>query len=328
MSESMLIIKKKILITGGTGFVGRALLARLVCRSDVRVLAWIRRVDSLLPVGVIPVSVSHGRTFAAGARAEELDTVIHCAARVHVMTDKAQDPLAEFREVNVDLTLNLARSAVEAGARRFIFVSSVKVNGETTPSGRPFTAADKPAPIGPYAQSKYEAEVGLRQISAETGLEVVIIRTPLIYGPGVRANFRSMMRWLLMGWPLPLGGLTNKRSLVALNNLVDLIHTCIDHPAAANQTLMVCDGEDLSISELLRRLAAALGRPARLLVIPSGWLAWVARLLRREDVYLRLCGSLQVDMSETCELLGWTPPTRVDDALRETALDYLRQGRS
>jgi len=243
------------------------------------------------------------------------------------MDDKANDPLTEFRKVNVDLTLDLARSAVEAGARRFIFISSIKVNGEATAPGRPFTAADLPAPIGPYALSKYEAEVGLRKISAETGLEVVIIRLPLVYGPGVRANFRSMMRWLSLGLPLPLGGLDNKRSLVALGNLVDLIDTCIDHPAAANQTLMVCDGEDLSISELLRRLAAALGRPARLLAIPNGWLAMVARLLGREDVHARLCGSLQVDMSKTWELLGWTPPVRVDDALAETARDYLYQSR-
>lgn len=328
MSEIRLSAKKKILVTGGTGLVGRALLARLVCRPDVRALAWVRRVDALLPVGVIPVPLSHSRTFAAGAQAEELHSVIHCAARVHVMDDKANDPLTEFRKVNVDLTLDLARSAVAAGARRFIFISSVKVNGEATAPGRPFTAADLPAPIGPYALSKYEAEVGLRKISAETGLEVVIIRLPLVYGPGVRANFRSMMRWLSVGLPLPLGGLDNKRSLVALGNLVDLIDTCIDHPAAANQTLMVCDGEDLSISELLRRLAAALGRPARLLAIPNGWLAMVARLLGREDVHARLCGSLQVDMSKTQELLGWTPPVRVDDALAETARDYLNQSRS
>ncbi len=330
MSEITLSAKKKILVTGGSGLVGRALLTRLVCRQDVRALAWVRRVDALLPVGVIPVPLSHNRTFAAGAQAEALHTVIHCAARVHVMDDKAHDPLTEFRKVNVDLTLDLARSAVEAGARRFIFISSIKVNGETTAPGRPFTAADLPAPIGPYALSKYEAEVGLRRISAETGLEVVIIRLPLVYGPGVRANFRSMMRWLSMGLPLPLplGGLDNKRSLVALGNLVDLIDTCIDHPAAANQTFMVCDGEDLSISELLRRLAVALGRPARLLAIPGGWLAWAARLLGREDVHARLCGSLQVDMNKTQDLLGWTPPVRVEDALRETAQDYLHQGRS
>jgi len=323
----MLSAKKKILVTGGTGLVGRALLERLVCRSDVRVLAWIRRVDALLPVGVIPVPLSHGRVFAAGAQTDGLDTVIHCAARVHVMNEKVKDPVAEFRKVNVDMTLELARSAVKAGARRFIFISSIKVNGEGTLPGQAFTAFDEPAPIGPYAQSKYEAELGLRAISAQTGLDVVIIRTPLVYGPGVRANFRSMMRWLSAGLPLPLGALHNKRSLVALDNLVDLIDVCIDHPAAANQTLLVSDDEDLSTSELLRRLAAALGRPARLLSIPEGWLAKGARLLRKEDVQVRLCGSLQVDIRHTRELLRWAPPVRVDDALGRAAADHLGKGR-
>lgn len=325
MSENALSGKKKILVTGGTGFIGHALLERLASRSDVRLLAWIRRIDALLPVGVVPVSVSHARTFAAGGKADELDTVIHCAARVHVMAEKVRDPLAEFRKTNVDLTLELARSAVESGARRFIFLSSVKVNGEATVPGRPFTATDQPAPVGPYALSKYEAEVGLRRIGEETGLEVVIIRTPLVYGPGVKANFRSIMRCLSIGLPLPLGGLDNRRSLVALDNLVDLIDTCIDHPAAANQTFMVSDGEDLSTTALLRRLASALGRSARLLPLSERALAWVARLLGRPEVIARLCGTLQVDIGQTCKRLAWTPPVRVDEALKMTAADFLRR---
>ncbi len=325
MSENTLSVKKKILVTGGTGFIGHALLERLACRPELRLLAWIRRVDAVLPVGVIPVSASRGRMFAAGGQADDLDTVIHCAARVHVMMDKAQDPMAEFRKANVDLTLELARSAVEAGARRFIFLSSVKVNGESTPPGRPFTATDQPAPVGPYALSKYEAEAGLRRIAELTGLEVVIIRTPLVYGPGVKANFRSMMRWLSVGVPLPLGGLENRRSLVALDNLVDLIDTCIDHPAAANQIFLVSDGEDLSTSALLQRLAAAMGRSARLLPLPERALAGVARWLGRQEVHARLCGSLQVDIGKTCERLGWTPPVRVDEALSKTAADYLHR---
>lgn len=328
MSEGTLSVKKKILVTGGTGFVGHALLERLACRPDVRLLAWIRRVDALLPVGAIPVCTSHGRMFAAGGQADDLDTVIHCAARVHVMADRTQDPLAEFRKTNVDLTLGLARSAVEAGARRFIFLSSVKVNGEATFPGRPFTAGDRPAPVGPYALSKHEAEVGLRLIGDETGLEVVIIRTPLVYGPGVKANFRSLMRCLSLGLPLPLGGLENKRSLVALDNLVDLIEACIDHPAAANRTFMVSDGEDLSTSALLQRLAAALGRPARLLSVPEAALAWVARIVGRRGIHSRLCESLQVDIGDTCEQLGWSPSVRVDEALRKTAADYLRGKRA
>ncbi|AZZ46880.1 NAD-dependent dehydratase [Pseudomonadaceae bacterium SI-3] len=324
-------MKRKIIVTGGTGFVGGALLTRLVARGDRDVLAWIRRVDSNLPVGVVPVVPvvpSFNRIFAAGSPVENLDVVVHCAARVHVMSDTAIDPLGEFRKVNVDLTLELARGAVAAGAKRFIFLSTVKVNGESSGPGLAFKDGDTPQPMDPYAVSKLEAERELRSLAEDTGLEVVIIRVPLVYGPGVKGNFRSMMRWLSTGLPLPLGGLNNKRSLVALGNLVDLIDTCIAHPAAANQTLMVCDGEDLSISELLRRLAAALGRPARLLAIPGGWLAMAARLLGREDVHARLCGSLQVDMSKTQELLGWAPPVRVDDALGETARDYLYQSRS
>ncbi len=316
---------RKVLVTGGTGFVGRALLARLVARDELRVLAWTRRADAVLPTGVVPVPLSHSRMFAAGTEVEGLDTIVHCAARVHVMADEAPDSLAEFRRVNVDMTLDLARSAVELGARRFIFLSSIKVNGESTQPGQPFTPFDMPQPCGAYAVSKHEAEAGLREIAAQTGLEVVIIRTPLVYGPGVRANFRSMMRWVTAGVPLPLAALDNRRSLVALDNLVDLIDTCITHPAAANQTLLVSDGEDLSTSELLRRLGHALGRPARLLPVPAAWLDRGARLLRREAVYARLCESLQVDIGRTRELLGWTPQVTVDEALRQTALDYRKR---
>lgn len=312
-------------MTGGTGFVGRAVLARLVARADLRVLAWIRRADAVLPAGVVAVPLSHSRVFAAGADVEGLDTVVHCAARVHVMNDEVPDSLAEYRRVNVEMTLDLARSAVELGAQRFIFISSIKVNGEATQPGQPFTAFDTPQPCGAYAVSKHEAEAGLREIAEQTGLEVVIIRTPLVYGPGVGANFRSMMRWLAAGVPLPLGALHNRRSLVALDNLVDLIDTCIDHPAAVNQTLLVSDGEDMSTSELLRRLAMALGRPARLLPVPGHWIGLAAGLLRRKAIHARLCESLQVDIDRTRELLGWSPPVRVDAALRQTALDYLQR---
>ncbi|MCQ4322425.1 UDP-glucose 4-epimerase family protein [Stutzerimonas stutzeri] len=319
-------MKSKILVTGGTGFVGGALLRRLVTRPDVQVLAWIRRVDSLLPVGVVPVPVSLNRTFAAGTQVEGVDTVVHCAARVHVMQDHAADPLAEFRKVNVEGTLELARSAVASGARRFIFISSIKVNGEATLPGRPFAADDvSPPPADPYAQSKFEAESGLRALAAETGMEVVIIRTPLVYGPGVKGNFRSMMRWLMSGVPLPLGDVGNKRSLIAVDNLVDLIVTCIEHPAAANETLLAADGEDLSTTDLLRRLASALGTPVRLMPIPVARLEAVAGFFGKRAAYDRLCGSLQVDISKTRSLLGWSPPVGMDEALRKTATDYLQR---
>ena len=252
-----------------------------------------------------------------------IDVVVHTAARVHVMRDASADPLAEFRRVNVEGTMKLARQAAKAGVRRFIFISSIKVNGERTMDGRRFTADDPPAPIDPYGISKHEAETGLLKLGRETGLEVVIIRSVLVYGPGVRANMLSMMRWLHRGIPLPLGAVHNKRSLVALENLVDLIVTCIRHPAAANQIILVSDGEDLSTTALLRRTAGALGKRAVLIPAPAWMLRLTARLVRKEEVAQRVCDSLQVDIEKTRRLLGWTPPVRVEDALKETARDFL-----
>ena len=239
------------------------------------------------------------------------------------MQDTAVDPLVDFRRINVDGTLNLARQATAAGVRRFIFISSVKVNGEATALDQPYFSDDVPAPVDAYGISKMEAEHGLRRISEETGMEVVIIRPPLVYGPGVKANFLSMMRWLWNGIPLPLGAIHNKRSLVALDNLLDLIVTCVDHPAAKNKTFLVSDGEDLSTSQLLRRMGNALHRPARLLPIPASLLQIGAALVGRPDVAKRLCGSLQVDISKTRQLLGWNPPIRVDEGLRQTAEHWL-----
>ena len=240
------------------------------------------------------------------------------------MTEQATDPLLEFRHINVDGTLNLARQAAEAGTRRFVFLSSIKVNGERTNPGRPFTADQQPEPGDPYGVSKMEAEIALRELAKKTGMEVVIIRPPLVYGPGVKANFLEMMRWLSRGVPLPLGAVTqNKRSLVALGNLVDLVETCIEHPAAANQTFLVSDGEILSTADLLQRLGIALGCPARLIPVPVGLLKLGAALLGRSAVAQRLCGSLEVDIGKTRELLGWSPPLSVDEGLRRTAEYWL-----
>ena len=312
-----------ILLTGASGFVGRAVLASLLQRRFVRVA--LRQPNAAgLPEGVEVVEISLSPDQDWFEMLSGVFSVVHCAARVHVMIEGATDPLAEFRRVNVDGTLRLARQAAEAGVRRFVFVSSIKVNGEHSLPGRPFTADQTPAPGDPYGVSKCEAEAGLRALSEGTGMEVVIIRPPLVYGPGVKANFLAMMRWLQRGVPLPLGDVTeNRRSLVFLDNLVDLIVTCIDHPVAANQTFLVSDDEDLSTAALLRRMAAALGRPARLVPVPAGLITFGAKLIGRPGIAQRLCGSLQVDIGKTKALLGWPPPISVDEGLRRTAEHWL-----
>jgi len=232
------------------------------------------------------------------------------------MKDELADPLAEYRLVNVEGTLNLARQAAAAGIKRFIYISSIKVNGESTPLGKPFLSSDIPEPEDPYGVSKREAEQGLMQLAADTGMEVVIIRPPLVYGPGVKGNFATMIKLIDKGLPLPLGAVHNKRSLVGVDNLVDLIIRCIDHPAAANQVFLAGDGEDLSTTELLRGVANAMGKPARLIPVPVGLLQLSATLLGKEAVAQRLLGSLRVDITKTCELLDWRPPYTVEEGLQ------------
>lgn len=316
-----------VLLTGASGFVGKAVLEELLARGYSVVAALRNTPAELDPRATVSRfealdGSTNWSTALAGVR-----TVIHSAARVHVMNDTETDPLAAFRKVNVEGTLNLARQAAQAGASRFVFISSIKVNGEGTEKGRPYGADDLPAPADPYGVSKMEAEQGLRSLAKETGLEVVIVRPVLVYGPGVKANFLAMMRWLDKGVPLPFGAIYNRRSLVALGNLADLVVTCVAHPAAANHTFLVSDGEDLSTSVLLRRMARALGRPARLLPVPSSLLELGAGLLGKRSLSQRLCGSLQVDIEKTRSLLGWNPPISVDDALRLVARDYQEKTR-
>jgi nucleoside-diphosphate-sugar epimerase len=314
---------KTVLVSGANGFVGKALCAELF-RQGHSVRAAVRSATrSVDNSEIVPVGEISGRTDWTDALSG-INVVIHLAARVHVMNDTATDALAEFRRVNVDGALNLARQAVDAGVQRFIFISSIKVNGEGTQLEQPYAAEDPPAPVDPYGISKREAEDALCQLADDTGLEVVIIRPPLIYGPGVKANFQSMMRCLDKGIPLPLGAIKNRRSLLALDNLIDLIITCIYHPAAANQTFLAGDGEDLSTPELLERMAAALGKKARLAPVPTPILMLGARLLGRQAMAQRLCGSLQVDISKARDLLGWMPPVSVDEALRKTAHYYMK----
>lgn len=309
-------------VTGASGFVGSAVVERLASMAGCTVKALVRRDGVALPATVCPVKT--GMDYLAGEPLplSGVDVLVHCAARVHVMSDASSDPLTEYRKVNVVGTLKLAEQAAQAGVKRFVFISSIKVNGEGTRPGQPYTADDVPSPGDPYGVSKMEAEQQLRLLAQSTGMEVVVIRPVLVYGPGVKANFRNMMSWLDKGVVLPLGAIGNQRSLVALDNLVDLIVTCMTHPAAADQTFLVSDGEDLSTTELLRRMGAALGKPARLLPVPAILLEWGAALIGRKSIGQRLCGSLQVDITKTRDLLGWGPPTSVSEALKKTAASF------
>jgi len=310
-----------ILVTGASGVVGGALVRRLAATPSFNgVVASVRRKGESLPKEVQQIPIGDLLpTTDWSTTLQDIDAVVHCAGRVHVMQDDAIEPLQAFREVNVSCTLNLARQAADAGVRRFVFISSIKVNGEVTQPGQPFTADDIPAPLDPYGVSKLEAEQGLRKIEEETGIEMVIVRPPLVYGPGVKANFASMMRWLVRGIPLPLAAIQNSRSMVALDNLVDLLVTCVKHPDAAGQTFLVSDGEDMSTTELLHRTAQAMGKKALLLPIPAFVLLWGADLLGKRAVAQRLCGSLQLDINKTRQILGWTPPVTVDEGLRRAA---------
>lgn len=309
-----------VLLTGATGFVGRGVLARLCVEPDVCSRIVVRQAPRELPGGVDCMLIDG---LSASQRWDEalqgIDVVIHAAARVHVMDERAANPLAEFRAVNVETTRHLARQAAAAGVKRFVYLSSIKVNGEETEPGCPYRADSPANPQDPYGQSKLEAEQALFEIAGETGLEVVVVRPPLVYGPGVKANFASLMGALQRRLPLPFASIDNRRSLVARDNLVDLLLLCTRHPAAAGRVFLVSDGQDLSTAQLCRALSEALGVRHRLLPVPTFALRALGRITGRSQQVQRLLGSLQVDISATRQLLGWVPPVSVERALRETA---------
>lgn len=314
-----------ILVTGSSGFVGQSLIKRLTTEFEPSsIIAGVRNQSLDLDLRASSMEIGDlSNEINLIHMLQGVDVVVHCAGRVHVMNDRSPDALAEFRRINVQGTVNLARQAAEAGVKRFIFLSSIKVNGELTEKGKPFTADDEPAPKDPYGISKYEAEQALRRIASDSRMEFVVIRPPLVYGPGVKANFESMMKWLAKGIPLPLGAITgNRRSMVALDNLIDLIVTCLNHPNSANQLFLVSDGEDISTTDLLIHMGKSLERPARLFYVPLAILKIGAFLMRKKPIYQRLTGSLQLDISKTQKLLDWTPPVTLDEGLRRVAKGF------
>lgn len=309
-----------LLVTGATGFVGRALCTEAAVRGHA-VRRALRSMGSDGAMDDRAVGNIDAQTDWRTAL-QDIDAVIHLAARVHVMQETASDPLSAFREVNVSGTERLARQAAAAGVKRLVYVSSIKVNGESTAAGQAFRESDAPRPLDPYGISKWEAEQALHRIAAETGLEVVIVRPPLVYGPGVKGNFAQMLQVLRRGIPLPLASVHNRRSLLYLGNLVDALLLCATHPAAGGRIYLVSDGEAVSTPELLRRLGDAMGHPARLFPFPPALLKMAGKLVGFSAPLERLLGSLQVDSGRIRRELNWTPPYSLQQGLQLTAEWY------
>ena len=304
----------KILVTGATGFIGSALIEYLTNFPDFSVVGMVRSVKD--------ISCSSGVEFRLGEIGSEnkstmnlsdIDVIIHTAGRAHVMNDNSANPIDEFRRVNTYGTLDLARLAADSGVKRFIFLSSIKVNGESTDLGSPFSINSIEGPQDAYGTSKHEAEIGLLEISRDTGLEVTIIRPPLVYGPGVKGNFNILIKLLSLRAPLPLASVTNNlRSMVGIDNLLSMIVVCARHPKAANQTFLISDNTDLSTYSLLRLLGISIDKPAILFKLPFVILDLIAKLFRVETKAQRIMGTLQVDISHTCSQLDWEPPFSVE----------------
>jgi nucleoside-diphosphate-sugar epimerase len=308
-----------VLVTGASGFVGNILCNELFRLGYVPTK--VMRADSAFINGCKPIvihSIDSNTDWTTAL--SDIDIVIHLAARAHVMEESVSDPLTEFRKVNVEGTRRLAESAAKAGVKRLVYVSSIKVNGEATTS--PYTELDAPNPQDAYGISKWEAEQVLHKISAETGLEIAVVRPPLVYGAGVKGNFSQMIKVLAKGIPLPFASVRNLRSLIYVENLVDALILCATHPNAAAQTYLVSDGQDVSTPDLLRKLSSAIGKPAKLLPCSPVLMHIAGRLIRKSDQIDRLLGSLQVDSSKIRRELAWQPPFTLDEGLKATGEAY------
>ena len=307
----------KILVTGATGFIGSALISHLKHIEGCTVVGMVRSIKDIPCNSTVDfISGEIGSSNTASINLSNIDLIIHTAGRAHIMNDSLANPIEEFRRVNTSGTLELAKLAAGSGVKRFIFLSSIKVNGESTELGVPFSIYSMEDPCDAYGVSKYEAEIGLREVSYETGLEVTIIRPPLVYGPGVKGNFSTLIKVLKLRTPLPLASVKkNRRSMVGLDNLISMITVCAQHPKAANQTFLISDKTDLSTYDLLRMLGASIGKPAILFKCPVTILAFISKLLSIEAKVQRITGTLQVDISHTCTELGWEPPFSVAHGL-------------
>jgi nucleoside-diphosphate-sugar epimerase len=309
---------RNILVTGANGFIGTALCNHLMNRGNQVIGVARRKRPEGQTVIVEDIAAFDGWQEVLGG----IDAIVHLAGRAHILKDKADDPLEEFRRINTRATIKLAEAAVSAGVKRMVFISSIGVNGNVT-HDKPFSVDDIPQPHTDYAHSKYEAELALHDIACRTGLEVTIIRPPLVYGPNAPGNYGSLMRWLASGRPLPLGAITmNRRSFVSLDNLVDLIEVCTNHPSAANQTFLVSDGEDLSTTDLLCRVSSAMGKTPKLFPIPPSLLRFFANAIGKRDVAQRLLDDLRLDIQHTRNKLAWKPPFSVDDSIKKSAINF------
>lgn len=320
-------MNERVLVTGADGFVGRYVCRRLI-ESGYSLRAGVRNVESISDLRRTVPGLSDSSLLGDLGAGPELrgplagvSTVMHLAARVHVMKESSGDPLQEFRRVNVEGTKFLARAAAEAGVRRLIFVSTIKVNGDSTP-GEPFHIDMPPSPQDAYAISKWEAEKTLRSIAAESGLEVVVVRPPLVYGPGVRGNFLRLMRLVDRALPLPWPKEENRRSMIGAENLADFLVLCVDHPKAAGHSFLVKDSEDVSTRELITRLARLLDRPVRLVPVPESLIRLAVRLTMKNEAAGRVLDSLVIDSDSAQQLLDWVPPVTLDEGLAATARWY------